>query len=115
MLKFLAMFPGDYEWGFFEALLVSLVAIAFVFLILFVIILCVGAMQKLFFGNKKEEKAQEVVNAPVAKPTASVAKKEVKNTEIKDEDMMVAALIATIDYANETKKDVRLVSIKQIG
>ena len=114
MLKFLAMFPADYEWGFFESLLVSLVAIAFVFLILFVIILCVGAMQKLFFGNKKE-KAQEVVNAPVAKPAASVAKKEVKNTEIKDEDMMVAALIATIDYANETKKDVRLVSIKQIG
>ena len=114
MLKFLAMYPADYEWGFFESLLVSLVAIAFVFLILFVIILCVGAMQKLFFGNKKE-KAQEVVNAPVAKPAASVAKKEVKNTEIKDEDMMVAALIATIDYANETKKDVRLVSIKQIG
>ena len=114
MLKFLAMYPADYEWGFFESLLVSLVAIAFVFLILFVIILCVGAMQKLFFGNKKE-KAQEVVNAPVAKPAASVAKKEVKNTEIKDADMMVAALIATIDYANETKKDVRLVSIKQIG
>ena len=114
MLKFLAMFPAEYEWGFFETLLVSLVAIAFVFLILFVIILCVGAMQKLFFGNKKE-KAQEVVKAPVAKPAASVAKKEVKNTEIKDEDMMVAALIATIDYANETKKDVRLVSIKQIG
>ena len=41
-------------------------------------------------------------------------KKTVKNTEIKDEDMMVAALIATIDYTNETKKDVRLVSIKQI-
>ena len=46
MLKFLAMFPGDYEWGFFEALLVSLVAIAFVFLILLVIILCVSLMQK---------------------------------------------------------------------
>ena len=111
MLKFLAMFPGDYEWGFFEALLVSLVAIAFVFLILFVIILCVSLMQKLFFGKVKEEKASKPVKAPATKPVA----KEVKNVEIKDEDMMVAALIATIDYANETKKDVRLVSIKQIG
>lgn len=111
MLKFLAMFPGDYEWGFFEALLVSLVAIAFVFLILFVIILCVSLMQKLFFGKVKEEKASKPVKVPAAKPVA----KEVKNVEIKDEDMMVAALIATIDYANETKKDVRLVSIKQIG
>lgn len=111
MLKFLAMFPGDYEWGFFEALLVSLVAIAFVFLILFVIILCVSIMQKLFASINKEEKTSKPVKAPVAKPVA----KEVKNVEIKDEDMMVAALIATIDYANETKKDVRLVSIKQIG
>ena len=111
MLKFLAMFPGDYEWGFFEALLVSLVAIAFVFLILLVIILCVSLMQKLFFGKVKEEKASKPVKAPAPKPVA----KEVKNVEIKDEDMMVAALIATIDYANETKKDVRLVSIKQIG
>ena len=111
MLKFLAMFPAEYEWGFFETLLVSLVAIAFVFLILFVIILCVSIMQKLFASINKEEKTSKPVKAPAAKPVA----KEVKNVEIKDEDMMVAALIATIDYANETKKDVRLVSIKQIG
>ena len=35
--------------------------------------------------------------------------------DITDEDMMVAALIATIDYRNEVKTDVRLVSIKQIN
>ena len=29
--------------------------------------------------------------------------------DIKDEDMMVAALVATIDYHNETKEDVRVV------
>jgi len=113
MFKFLnePMYPETYEWSFIESLLVSLVAIAFVFLILLIIVLCISAMQKLFFSNKtKKEPA-----APVKKTVAPVAKKEVKNTEIKDEDMMVAALIATIDYANETKKDVRLVSIKQIG
>jgi hypothetical protein len=29
--------------------------------------------------------------------------------------MMVAALVATIDYANITKKDVRVSSVKKIG
>ena len=112
MLKFLAMFPGDYEWGFFEALLVSLVAILIVFIILLIIILCVSGIQKIFFSEKKN-KNESVSKEP--KKEVSQPAKVVKNTEIKDEDMMVAALIATIDYANETKKDVRLVSIKQIG
>ena len=57
----------------------------------------------------KNAKVQEV------KPVKQVKKAVNKMTDINDEDMMVAALIATIDYANETKKDVRLVSIKQIG
>ncbi len=38
-----------------------------------------------------------------------------KLEDIKDDDMMVAALVATIDYASDGKTDVRLVSIKQIG
>ena len=29
-------------------------------------------------------------------------------------DMMVSCLVATIDYHEETKKDVRVVSVKQI-
>ncbi|MFA6889440.1 MAG: hypothetical protein WCQ80_00280 [Bacilli bacterium] len=35
--------------------------------------------------------------------------------DIKDDDMMVAALVATIDYASDVKTDIRLTSIKQIG
>ncbi len=114
MFKFLnqPMYPETYEWSFIESLLVSIVAIVFVFLILLIIILIISTMQKLFFSKNKVKKE---VAVPVKKTVAPAAKKEVKNTEIKDEDMMVAALIATIDYANETKKDVRLVSIKQIG
>ena len=40
--------------------------------------------------------------------------KEVKNTNITDDDMMAAVLVATIDYRNEVKKDVRLVSVKEV-
>lgn len=42
-------------------------------------------------------------------------KKALSMDDITDEDMMVAALVATIDYANEASGNVRLVSIKQIG
>mgnify|MGYP003291215999 CR=1 FL=1 len=42
----------------------------------------------------------------------SYMKQDIK--DIKDEEMMAAALVATIDYHNETKKDVRVVSIKEI-
>ena len=86
-----------------EGLLIAVVAILMVFFILFVIILCVNLLS-VFCKNIKDEK-------PAVKGKQSVS----KMTDIKDEDMMVAALIATIDYSNETGKDVRLVSIKQIG
>ena len=35
--------------------------------------------------------------------------------DIVDDDMMVAVLVATIDYRNQTKTDVRLKNVKQIG
>ena len=37
-----------------------------------------------------------------------------KNTKILDDDMMVAVLIASIDYQEEIKKDVKLVSVKEL-
>lgn len=61
-----------------------------------------------FFNKNKKETVETIV--PVVEP-----KKPITIDDIKDEDMMVAALVATIDYANETKQDVRLISIRQIG
>ena len=63
-------------------------------------------------NNSRSFQPMNIEKKEVKAPVQSVSN---KSTDIKDEDMMVAALIATIDYANETKKDVRLVSIKQIG
>ena len=97
---FLAVTLGD--------LLFSLVAIAIVFIVLALLVLIVSLMSKIKFKeNKKEE-----VKAPVA----AAPQKKFSVDDIKDEDMMVAALVATADFIEETKKtDARVVSIKQIG
>ena len=91
-----------------DGLLFSLIAIVIVFIILFALVACVTLLSKIKF---KEE-----VKKPVAVKKATSANKKLTIEDIKDEDMMVAALIATAEYVEETKeKDARLVSIKQIG
>ena len=109
-LLFLALYDDDVKIG--EALLIALISIIIVFSVLLLIIININLLQKLLF-SKKAVKNEKPLETKKENQQTSV-KKTVKNTEIKDEDMMVAALIATIDYTNETKKDVRLVSIKQI-
>lgn len=89
-----------------KGLIFSLVAIIIVFVILVIIILCVNALSKIKFKEK--------VKTPVVMPSPSVKKLTID--DIKDEDMMVAALVATACFFDEVKeKDARLVSIKQIG
>ena len=100
---FLAIYEGPIE--VVTGLLIALIAIALVFAVLLIIIGSINILK--LAGNKSTVEVKEEVK----KPAPAVA----KNTESKDEDMMVAALVATIDYSNETKKDVKLVSIKQIG
>ncbi len=89
----------------------SLVAIVIVFAILILIVFCVNALQLFKKDNKPTE--QVVVNKPVVQATPQ---KRITLEDITDEDMMVAALIATAEFVEETKEtDARLVSIKQIG
>ena len=91
-----------------EGLLFSLIAILIVFVILIALVTCVTLLSKIKF---KEE-----VKKPVVAKKATSVNKKLTIEDIKDEDMMVAALIATAEYVEETKeKDARLVSIKQIG
>jgi sodium pump decarboxylase gamma subunit len=90
-------------------LLFSLVAIAIVFIVLALLVVIVSLMSKIKFKEGKKEAAP----APVA---AAPVQKKFSVEDIKDEDMMVAALVATADFIEETKKtDVRVVSVKQIG
>lgn len=97
-----------YYITFFDAILVTIICITIVFLMLVVIM---GLVMLLKFVAPKE--AKKAVEAP--KPVVKAEpKKQLKIEDIKDEDMMVAALVATIDYHDETNEDVRVVSIKEI-
>ena len=55
-----------------------------------------------------------VETKPEIKKTNEKVHKPLSLEDILDEDMMVAALVASIDYYNEIKKDVRVISIREI-
>ncbi len=92
-----------------EGAFFSIVAILMVFTVLALLVVCVSLLSKIKFKEAKKESA-----APVA--VAAAPQKKFSVEDIKDEDMLVAALVATADFVEETKKtDARVVSIKQIG
>ena len=97
------------DMTFVEACLVALECIAIVFGMLALLWAVVAAFK--FVVPKAKTEVKE--NKPVA--VQSVPQKAFTAADIKDEDMMVAALIASIDYQEETKENVRVVSVKQIG
>ena len=89
-----------------DGALYALLAIVMVFAVLLIIIGITSLVFKLMglFELKAElEKKKDTATVPVK-----------KTTEIEDEDMMVAVLVATIDYRNMTRKDVRLRSVRRI-
>lgn len=87
-----------------EGGIIALVCIAIVFMMLALLWGITSLFRFIAPKPKKEEVIQEPI--PVSKPFSMA--------DITDEDMMAAALVATIDYHNEIKKDVRVVSIKEI-
>ena len=91
-----------------EGAIVALVCIIIVFVLLLLFVVLVSLLK--FIAPKKQNEQVE------SKPSVEqpVVKKGIKLEDIKDEDMMVSCLVATIDYHEETKKDVRVVSVKQI-
>lgn len=103
---------GHKEWGFVDSLLIAFVAILIVFGVLLVII---GLTHFLFKGiNALTAKFQEKKKAKNDVKTIEETPKTPQKVEITDEDTMAAVLCATIDYQNEIKKDVRVVSVKEI-
>ena len=83
---------------------IAIAAIAIVFAILAIIIVIAYAV-----GIIVDKKAASKVEEPKKEVVA-----EKKSVNVSDEDAMVAVLVASIDMRNETKKDVKLVSIKEI-
>jgi Na+-transporting methylmalonyl-CoA/oxaloacetate decarboxylase gamma subunit len=99
---------ADEILGLGDGALYSIICILVVFSVLAIIILASYGSSKLvdYIQTKNAKEVTEQV--PVSQT------KEVKNTNITDDDMMAAVLVATIDYRNEIKKDVRLVSVKEV-
>lgn len=98
--------------SFLAGIELSIVAMLIVFALLYVIALILGTF-KLFFKNEKanlKEKKEIKKSAPVINE-----KKEVSFNELeKDEDMLVAAMVASMEMSKETKNNFRIVSIKQL-
>ena len=102
---------GSVSFG--QALLIALVAIVIVFVVLCLIIGSIKLLQICVTKFSKKKAVEEVSNEEVHEEAAEPVSEN--NTVIEDDDMMAAVLVATIDYANETKKDVKLKSVKRIG
>ena len=97
--------PGQ---AFLDGLIPALICIIIVFVILIFIYLIFALLNKIKALDVKKE---EVTSTP------SLQEKHKKITleAIQDEDMMVAVLIASIDYQQEINKDVRLIQVKRIN
>ena len=103
------MFLTDITIG--QSLLYAVVAIAGVFLILFIIVLCVNVLSLIKVGDGTSKKEE---NAPV-QVSNNVASNINPSLVEADDDMMAAVLVASIDFYNETKQNARCVSVKQIN
>ena len=60
--------------------------------------------------RKPEVKEEE----PEEKEQPQPVSENVSRLDLNDEDAVVASLIASIEYRNEVKKDVRIVSVREV-
>lgn len=89
-----------------------LVAVVCVFIVFSMLLLLWGLVSLLRFVAPKQKEQPKPVAAPAT--PAAAPRQAISLADIKDEEMMAAALVATIDYHEETQEDVRVVSIKEI-
>ena len=82
-----------------EAVLVAIIAIFIVFLVLVIIIFITWLLQK----------SMEKIDAKT-----NILPKEENKILSEDENAVVAALVASMEFYRETGKEVRIVSIKRI-
>ena len=99
------MINGFSRYDFVTGGIVAVVSILMVFLILVLIIFLTELVAKAM-GND-EEKEETVVETKAVTPS-------VEHLDLNDENATVAALAASIDYRNKTKKNIRVVSIREV-
>ena len=96
---FLAVWKDWDKMTIGESFLVALVAILIVFIVLAIIIFVTWLMQK----------GMEKIDAKT-----NILPRDENKILSEDENAVVAALVATMEFYRETGKDVRVVSIKRI-
>ena len=92
--------------GMGEGIFFTILCVIIVFVVIGGIIFGAYFLSKVMDGSKKETKKVENVSSPVINRP--------RNTNIEDDDMMAAVLVATIDYRKEINKDVRVVNVKEV-
>ncbi|MBO6261307.1 MAG: OadG family protein [Bacilli bacterium] len=96
---FLAVWTNWESMNVAEALLVAVIAIFIVFLVLAIIIFITWSMQK----------GMEKIDA-----STNILPRDENKILSEDENAVVAALVASMEFYRETGKEVRIVSIKRI-
>lgn len=71
-------------------------------------IIIYSALLAVFLNARKNKRRKDKENAVLE------AAEEKKLLDPEDEDATVACLMASIEYRNETKKDVRIISVKEV-
>lgn len=99
------MINGFSRYDFVTGGIVAVVSILMVFLILVLIIFLTELVAKAMGNDEKKE--ETVVKTKAVTPS-------VEHLDLNDEDATVAALVASIDYRNKTKKNIRVVSIREV-
>ncbi len=91
--------------------LVSVIAILLVFAILSVIIAITFGAGKLIDSCAKKDDAKKEAKTQTTNNATNQSKIDV---DMNDEDAIVATLVASIDFRQQTKKDIKVISIKEI-
>ena len=91
---------------------IALLSILMVFVILLCIVLITEGISKII--EVVEKKTIPAMSEEVTQTVSSPVVSSASRLDLNDEDATVAALIASIEYRNEVKKNVRVVSIREV-
>ena len=98
-----ALVDGMQYSNFKDGAIIALLAIVMVFVVLIVIIVLTDLISKLVGKDEEVKEETQVTSSSAAALPLN----------INDEDAMVACLVASIDYRNETKKNIQVLSVKE--
>ena len=109
LTKLLAIMDGSLKHDFGNGIIVCIVAILIVFAVLLVIIGITSGV----FGLLNKYSTQETITKTTANNNVGSTNNSVV-VNVDDEDMMAAIFVATIDYRNEVKEDVKVLSVREV-